>query len=346
MLIVWAQQQAAAAVLFPVHPPPEPGPLDTIWDEIAMTSLEADYGLANPVAIFGIVTRYEGDLTALAATHGGEALELINFTKNDAGTIATALFLGNGLTIEHATLAVTPVGDATIGPAMGRINDDYSAAALASAWNAGATGDYRYLTAISTVEGVGGTGNLVYAGGNTLQNKPVTVSNAPDYDILFFGFALGGTWETYEGFTGGAGWTEADGLWSHAGAATYLPGAALGPLGPLIGYEVDDVEIAEGARLYVQILNAGGLYTNDRYDGPFSGNLRKVTGSTGFAGISIRMYALNSVSFGAFRYMDNPAILNAEFGKTLANVNDGAEFRMFQPADAQYAYSAAEAHEG
>lgn len=344
MLIVWAHQQAAAAAIFPVPPPPEPGPLDTIWDGPAAASLEAEYSLANPVAIFGIVTRYEGVLTSLEATHGGEALELINFTKNDAGTIATALFLGNDLTIEEATLVVTPVGGATIGPAMGRINDDYSATNLASAWNASATGDYRYLTTLSTVDGVTGAGGLIYAGGNTLQNKPVTVANAQNYDVVFYGIALGGTWEAYDAFTASAGWTEADDIWSHTGVATYLPGDAVGPLGPLVGYEVDDVEIADGARLYVQILNANGQYTNDRYDGPFSGDLRKVAGSTGFTGISIRMYALNDVSFGAFRYMDNPTILNAEFGKSLANVSDGATFQMYQPADAQYAYSVAEEH--
>lgn len=344
MLLTRSQQQAAAAGPFPIPPPPEPGPLDMIWDEVGAANLTADYSLANPVAIFGIVARYSGVLTSLTATHGGEALTLVNFTENPDGTIATALFLGNALTIEHATLVVTPVGGATIGPAMGRINDDYSAAALASAWNAGATGDYRYYTTLSTVAGVDGTGNLVYAGGNTLQNKPVTVANAPNYDILFYGVALGGTWVDYTGFTSATGWTETGGIWSHTGAATYLPGSAVGPLGPLVGYEVDNVVIADGARLYVQILGASGQYTNDRYDGPFNGDLRRVTGSTGFSGVSIRMYALNNASFGDFRYMDNPVVLNAEFGKTLANVSNGAQFQMFQPADAPYAYSAAEIH--
>lgn len=110
------------------------GPLDIIVDTTENPSIGGIFDLATPQMTLAVVTAYSGNFTTISATHGGEPLTLVRVDHVDG--IATAVFYGNGMTTESATLVISAPG-VTLGPAMMRMRDDWDIGALASDWNDG-----------------------------------------------------------------------------------------------------------------------------------------------------------------------------------------------------------------
>lgn len=134
----------------PTDPIPEPtlGPQDIVIEDAGLTSMGGMFGLASPSMTLGVVCYYTGTLAAgeIQATHGGEPLTLVRIDRNGAG-VFTAIFYGNGLTIEEAELRVfTTSESAKLGPALMRMRDDLGYAnGIAPIWNDGAS-TYSYKT--------------------------------------------------------------------------------------------------------------------------------------------------------------------------------------------------------
>lgn len=110
------------------------GPLDIIDDTTGNASVGGTFDLATPSMTLAVVAAYAGDFASINATHGGEPLTLVR--EDRVGGIVTAVFYGNGMTMESAELVVSAPG-VTLGPSVMRMRDDWGMGALASDWSDG-----------------------------------------------------------------------------------------------------------------------------------------------------------------------------------------------------------------
>lgn len=326
--------------------PPEPGPLDIVWDEAGSSSLTAEFGESSGIAILGIAFRFSGPLISLEATYGGTPLELVGFTFDSENEIASAMFIGNGLTTGVAELVVTPVG-ATIGPAVGRINDNYGYETIASGWNNGTFGVANTTTGTLTVSGVSGEGRLAYSSASTNSNaRPSPLPTTQNEDLFWF-IAMSGVKVPVPEFTLVEGdWTKDGNKWNHTGNPSTLATEQTDePYGPYVGFEIKDVVIAEGGRMHIRFLTAdNSVYTQAIYIGPYSGTIRKVVGSEGFSGRSFSIYGVGDLSFGEFQYVDNPEYVVGDFGRSIGTVQNNDTLRIQYGVPTSYTMTAIEVH--
>lgn len=110
------------------------GPLDIIDDTTDNDTIGGTFDLATPSMTLAVVTAYVGEFASINATHGGEPLTLVR--EDHAGGIVTAVFYGNGMTMESAELVVSAPG-VKLGPSVMRMRDDWEMGAIASDWNDG-----------------------------------------------------------------------------------------------------------------------------------------------------------------------------------------------------------------
>lgn len=323
--------------------PPVPGPLDYIEEGQSLPNITVEYELARPVAMLGIAFRHTGNVTALTATHGGEALTLVAFIKNDVDNIGSAAFIGNGLTIEPANLVITPVGGGTIGPAVVRIDDSFMIDEIEILQSSSQFG-YSYIgagtqPALIPFDPADGTGWGVYALAASSAEKESFArgfGGASPIERLFWGVAASGTLQDSPAWTGpGAGWSQSGDWWEHQGASSYLVGADLpATLSPPFWYEVE-IDVADGARLYTQVVGAGG-YLSQTFLGPVSGVFR-IYRSQNYAGTRFQVQALGEAKFRNFKYCNNGETVFGAFGRTTNPVPQGSSLQFQIGALSRYA---------
>lgn len=328
--------------------PPVPGPLDAEFQEEGLTTLTVEYDLAATIAVLGVATRYAGTLTSLTATHGGEALTLARIDINTTEKIASAVFYGSGLTIEPANVVVTPVGATTLGPAMLRVNDNYFADVLGSAWNAGNTGRVARETPVNVVSGVSGDGGVIFAAAlSETAYEPYAMPQG-EYQNLFWGKAFAGT--RVDSFpliiTGSSpAWSLVGGEYVHATVGDGYLARNVAPAGSTgFGIEID-VSIPAGASMSVTYYSLGGSAQGRTVNGPFDGVWRDIGGPAGFSLVQFLIGAVGAVTVKGVNYIAAPKTILGCFGRTNASSVNGDTFSMYLPTVSQYAVSAAEIHD-
>lgn len=316
----------------PIPPiPPVPGPLDFISDGTGLSTITATFDLATRSALFGITFRYQGELTTVTATHGGEPLTLVRLDKREAQTTATAFFIGNGLTIESANLVMTPVGGATVGPAIGRINDDFGAdvEGIASVWSDGATG-FANSTSVLTLDSNADLGIRAAWGSS---NSPTYGKAQPttDFSDVFWNRVIGGNMTPITDWTIGANWSESGGVFTHTGnnfdsMGKYITFTPAGPIGSKM-----DVSIPAGANIMVTFY-AGQKLTQRKIDGPFDGIIypEVISGINEYTLITFS--ARGEVVLRGFSYIQNPVQLTGTLSKSIAGalIGDTVNYAGFQ----------------
>lgn len=321
--------------------PPVPGPLDFVSENTNAANITATFDLAKPFAVLEIALRYQGTLTNLTATHGGEALQLVRLDIRDADKTATAIFIGNGLTVESAQLVVTPVGGATVGPAIGRINDDFTADIISAGWKDGATG-YGDLTSELTVSGSSG-GGMKHVWGATLGSQAAVPLPADEHERLTWGRVVGGTKTLMNGWNSGNNWNSAGGVYTHTGSglSSISESFTFTPAGP-IGFSMN-ATIAEDALLMVTVY-AGSAMTQRQYQGPvggFSGKIYDlVEGISEYTRILIS--ARGNVSFSNFNRIQNPIQILGAIGRSVGAIANGDTIQYQAAQSGPYSLTAAE----
>lgn len=331
--------------------PPVPGPLDYIETGENLSAITVEYELARPVAMMGVAFRFTGNVTSLAATHGGEPLQLVSWSKNDVDNIGFAMFIGNGLTVEPANLVVTPGGGGTIGPAVLRIDDSFMIDDVAVGQATGQYG-FSYIGAASqpppiVFESADGQGWGVYglaASSAEKESFARGLNGAGAVDRLFWGVAYSGSLADAPPWTApGAGWTQNGEWWEHTGASSYIRGDLLPePMGPPFWVEVE-IEVEEGSRIYIQPLSQAG-HLSQLYMGPFAGVVRMYR-SQSIECRGFQMQSLGNARFRNFRYCDNGMTVFGAFGRTVNQVTQGSSLQFQIGALSRYAGVVAEVHE-
>lgn len=332
--------------------PPVPGPLDYIEDGQELSNITVEYDLARDVAMLGISFAYQGNVTGLTATHGGEPLELVEFVVNPDSYVGAACFIGNGLTVEPANLIITPVGGGTIGPALLRVDDSFAIDEVAVGASGGRYGysnkqDGAPPVVFSPVSGNGwGVWALATASAEA-ESTAIAWNGAAPIQPLFWGVAASGTlipvpaWIRTD-----AGWTEGvDGWWEHTGPSSYMTTADV-PVVPMAlpyWWEIE-IEVDEGARLYVQVVGTNGLYTSTTYAGPFSGVVRGYRSQTAFSK-AFQVQGLNGARFRNYKYCADGLTVYGQFGRSVNPVPDGSSFQFMMKTLSRFAGVAMEVHE-
>lgn len=100
-----------------------PGPMDFSTDEPRATSFTVEYTMAYPTCILMVTGRkaMSGGIANLRASHGGEPLRLAHYAQANDWVCWTAIFVGEGLTLEKANLVIE--ADEPMTPLIGRIID-------------------------------------------------------------------------------------------------------------------------------------------------------------------------------------------------------------------------------
>lgn len=328
---------------------PVPGPLDYIENGQNKSSITVPYDLARPVAMLGVAFRHTGPVTSLTATHGGQPLTLVSFILNPDDNIGAAAFVGNGLTIEVANLVITPVGG-TIGPAVVRIDDSFAISTV-QVGPVGSQFGYSYIGAgtqpapvvLSPSTGEGWGVYALAASSAEKESYARGLNGASPISRLFWGVASSGTLKLPPAWTGpGAGWVQNGAWWEHTGASSYLTGDPLTPavVNPF-WWEVE-IDVAEGARLYVQTVGAGG-YLSETFLGPISGTVRRYR-SQNYNGSRFQMQALGTARFRNFKYCDDGMTVFGAFGRTTNKIPNNASLQFQIGALSRYAGIAMEVH--
>lgn len=174
--------------------PPDPipehtlGPQDIVIDDAGLTEMGGVFDLASPTMTLGVVCYYTGVLNAgeIQATHGGEPLTLVRLDRSAAG-LFTAIFYGNGLTLEEAELRVfTTSESAELGPALMRMRDDLGFEdGIEPIWNAGFV-DYAYRTRDITTQCTP-TGVVMTAFGVRSYKEGATIQQSGSYPVMTVG---------------------------------------------------------------------------------------------------------------------------------------------------------------
>lgn len=333
--------------------PPVPGPLDYIENGEDLNSITVQYDLARPVAMMGIAFRHSGNITSLTATHGGEPLQLVSFVLDNASNIGAAAFIGNGLAIEPANLVVTPVGGGKIGPAVLRIDDSFLIDDVAVGMAESRFGVSYIGAATQPVpvdfSPVSGSGWGVYAlacvSAEKFSNARGLKGAAPVQD-LFWGVASSGTLQDVPNWaTLGAGWVQNGPWFEHTGAVSYLIGEPLpAPMPNPFWWEIE-VDVADGARLYVQTVGVGGGgFLSELFMGPISGTFRRYR-SQNYNAASFRIQSLGDAKFRNFKYCDNGQTIYGSFGRTTNPVPNGSSLQFQIGALSRYAGVIMEVHD-
>lgn len=348
------QAQSLPVTIIPGGNPPEPpvpGPLDYVEEGTGLDNITVQYDLARPVAMMGIAFRHAGAITGMTATHGGEPLTLVSMSLDTVDNIGAAVFIGNGLKIEPADLVITPVGG-TVGPALVRIDDSF----LIDEVEVGIVGDRNGASYVGAntqpvpvvFEPVTGQGWGVYALASSGAEKPsyaIGWNGAGASEVLFGSAASSGTLQPAPAFTTGIGWTQNGEWWKHEGASSYLYAEDLPDLMPNpFWYEVE-VDVAEGGRLYVQVVNSsGGGYLNQTFIGPVSGVFRVYRHQT-YSARGFRMQGLYGARFRNMQYCDNGETVYGAFGRTVNKVPNGSSLQFQIGTLSRYAGVIAEVNE-
>lgn len=331
--------------------PPVPGPLDYIENGEGLSEIRVEYDLARPVAMMGIAFRHDGSVSSLTATHGGDALELVDFILNEQENIGSATFIGNGLKIEPADLVITPVGG-TIGPAVMRIDDSFAIDYVEVGIHEGRQGA-SYIGAANqpvpvVFSPVDGTGWGVYALACASAEKfsdARGLNGAAPTENLFWGVASSGTlgpvpdWATV-----GDGWSQDGDWWEHTGATSYLIGEDFGtPVQNPFWWEIE-VDVAEGARLYVQTVGGGG-HLSELFMGPVSGVFRRYRNQN-YTGYRFNIQSIGDAKFRNFQYCTDGQTVYGSFGRTVNQVPEGSSLQFQIGALSRYAGIVMEVKEG
>lgn len=338
----------------PTPPDPVPGPLDYIENGTGLDAIVAEYDLARPVAMMGVVFRHSGEVTSLTATHGGEPLQLVSFVLNDVDNIGAAMFIGNDLKIEPAQLVITPVGGGKLGPAVVRIDDSFHIDRVEVGIAEPVFG-FSYIGAASQpplvrYDPVQGNGWGVYAlavSGAEAPSYAIGWYGAAPTEVLFGAPASSGTLKPVPAWMlPAAGWAEEDGWWQHDGTAySYLTGEAFPALLPNPFWWEIEVDVPAGERLYVQTVNSsGGGFLSEAFIGPVSGVFRRYRHQN-YSAKNFRIQANGSARFRNFRYCDDGEVVYGAFGRTVNTVPNGSGLQFQIGKLSRYAGVIAEVHE-
>lgn len=328
----------------PTPPDPIPGPLDYVENGENLSNITVEYNLARPVAMLGVTFRHTGAVTSLTATHGGEPLELVGFVTDTGTNIGAATFIGNGLTIEPANLVVTPVGGGTIGPAVLRIDDSFAIDDVAVGVSGERFGASYIGAATQPVpvdfEPVTGNGWGVYALAVASAEKASSArgwAGAAPTEVLFAGIASSGTLQDVPNFTTvGPGWSQNGEWWEHEGASTYLTGENFpSQITNPFWWEIE-VDIAEGARIYVQTVGTNGLHLSETFIGPVTGTFRRYR-SQNYTATNFRIQSIGSAKFRDFKYCNDGETVYGVFGRTTNKVPNGSSLQFQIGALSRYA---------
>lgn len=176
----------------PPDPTPEHtlGPQDIVIEDAGLTSMGGSFDLASPSMTLGVVCYYTGVLNAgeIQATHGGEPLTLVRLDRNASG-VFTAIFYGNGLTIEEAELRVfTTSESAKLGPALMRMRDDLGYEnGITPIWNDGLV-TYSYKTREITTQCTP-SGAVMTAFGVRSYKEGATIQQAGSFPAMVIGLS-------------------------------------------------------------------------------------------------------------------------------------------------------------
>lgn len=323
--------------------PPVPGPLDKDFGEDGLNSLTVEYDLAANIAVLGVFTRFDGTLTGFTATHGGEPLTLLRVDINNNQKTATALFIGNGLTIEPADVVVTPIGGATLGPAGVRVNDDYSAGTLGSHWNGGATGEIWGNTPAQTMDGVGGLNGAIYVGATIVGGVEPTPVPADNYQKLAWLLVFAGaripvtTWAN-------SGFVESGGVYTHTGSGPASLAYALpSPSQTPFGFEID-VDVAAGSSIYFRLKRVEEVM-GQTLQGPYSGVWKFSLGTNNYNADVFGVVGNGDVAIKSFNYIVSPKVVSGVFGRSVADVVDGNTYSLNIPTSGGWSTSVAEVYD-
>lgn len=332
--------------------PPVPGPLDYIENGQGLSDITIEYDLARDVAILGVAFAYEGTVTGMKATHGGEPLDLVEFVVNPDSYIGTACFVGNGLTIEPADLVVTPLGGGTIGPALMRVDDSFDLEEV----GVGASGArYGYSNKQDgappiVFEPVSGEGYGVWAlatASAEAESTAIAWNGAGPIDPLFWGVAASGTLVDVPEWTRiDPNWTEgADSWYEHTGASSYMSTADVpsAPMALPYWWEIE-IDVEEGARIYVQVVGVNGLHTSTTFIGPVSGVFRGYRSQT-IQSRSFQIQGINGAKFRNFKYCADGLTLYGQFGRSRNPVPNGSSVSFMMKSLSRFAGVAMEVHE-
>lgn len=318
--------------------PPVPGPLDFIVPQTGLTEFEQQFDLAEPGAIFGMAFRYTGD-PVLTAQHGAEPLILSRLDKNPSTMVATALFYGDGLTIENAMLKVMATGG-TIGPVIGRITDDLGNIPIQDGWKDGAVGMAYETTHLNITGSNGGGANHLW--GSSSGTVPFSTSQPADLnDDLWWNRVVAGTSTKINAWTSiGSGWTDnGSGAATHTGSSGTLgANITFTPAGP-IGFSV--AVVMEAATTLMVTVWDGQKQTQRKYNGPYTGTIYDIV-----EGINeydrITLTATGNVSIADFNHIKNPVPLTASIGRSTGPIVNGQELWYKSGVSSQYSTSAVE----
>lgn len=319
------------------------GPMDHAEDNSGLASITVPFDLAAPVIIVAIATRYTGTLTGLAVTHGGQALTPIHTANNTAAGIFSGIYTGAGLTLETANLVVTPIGLATVGPAVLRVDDSFGSLPIVPSW-LGAQSGLGSATGqgVLTAAGVVGLGPIAYALASALVTPSPYTGPSTQFTTALNAFAMTGPKLDVPAFSGGLNWTLNAGWWEHSSGVTTLNGGAdmAVDLPAPFGYELE-VDIPVGSSLSIQLTKADGSYMNTPIRAPITGKVRFFEHTPGFIGKRWRILGNGPVKFRNLKYVVNPVTIQGIFGRSTINAFDGQRMWFYFPTAAQFAGCAA-----
>lgn len=322
-------------------PPPPVGPLDFVSSE-STSALNVTFDLAAPIAALGVIVAFEGTLTNITATHGGQPLTLVRIDVNATTKIATAMFIGNSLTIESASLIVTLVGGAVGKAWIGRINDDYGYSTIASSWNDGDTGNSA-SSKVMTITGVGGTGRALSVWGSDTNNgRAGFLMPTSDYTTQFSAIVVGGDKTALTTWTMNTGWSESSGVYTHTGTSSGIS-KVLSPTvnGPL-GFEAD-VTLSAGASMILFMLPVVGTPTQRFIYGPYTGKWSALSDDA-LEFNSLAIVANGNTTITNINYITTPRFLQGSISRSNGTVSNGQTLTWGSVNVSRYTTSAIEIH--
>lgn len=321
--------------------PPTPGPLDFTSSQ-STNSLSVTFDLAAPIAALGIIVAYEGTLTNITATHGGQSLSLERIDNNTTTSLATAMFTGNGLTIESASLVITLVGGAVGKAWIGRINDDYGYSVIASGWKDGDTGE-NSASKTMTISGVDGTGRALSVWGTSTNNgRAGFAMPLADYTTQFSAIVVGGDKTAVTGWSTVAGWSEAGGVYTHAGANSAISKVLTPNVEGPLGFDAD-VTLAAGASMMVMFIPVVGTPTQRTIYGPYTGKWSALSDEL-YTFQALAVYASGNATITNMNYIVNPRYLQGVISRSNGVVANGQNLTWGSVNVSKFATTAIEVH--
>lgn len=313
-------------------PPPQTGAMNRTENGSGLTSITFPYDLASSVAILAVTLRYVGTLTGLTVQHGLQTLNPIHTANDTVSGIFTGLYTASGLTLELANVLILPVGGATVGPAIIRINDEYGSSPILSAWQANQQG--AGLNANQGVMYTGPAGIVAYALGCDLTDPAPYAGPSTALKPTLSTIALNGVRVDAPVFTGGVRWSEVSGWWEHSGAISSNAAPALpADVSLPFGYELE-VDIPAGGSLSIQIIAPDGSIKTDAIRSPSSGMVRFYHND-----MTLRRFNIlgsGAVKFRGLKYVVSPLTLQGVFGKSDTAIASGYRTWFYFPVATRF----------